>query len=217
MASKKIIIILLFFFVHHASAHIYTNGRLRINFDSDDLERIGMAVVEAYFHRNLIRRSRFNLTNSHAFWVYTRKISINILQLLGITISLVSANILTSIYQQNIIHFATQQNFTHMTSVTSAIPESPATQPRILLNDINKWNNNDTCAGPSQLCPYNFGCDNNLCWRSCKVESKNSNANVKVFCYTTANPITKKLQQCVHLNDCSSCFHCVGLCHVRYN
>lgn len=64
---------------------------------------------------------------------------------------------------------------------------------------------------PSKLCNHDFGCDDNVCWRTCNGNGKN-NAE-KAWCYSTPDVKRRKYQQCVYNSDCSPCWECLGPCN----
>lgn len=72
---------------------------MAIEIDPHELQSIGEVLVESYFHHNLIQRTR-SLQNT--FRIQIQKLSFSLLQLIGITCSLVGANTITAIMQQKL-------------------------------------------------------------------------------------------------------------------
>lgn len=65
---------------------------------------------------------------------------------------------------------------------------------------------------PSEMCKGDFGCDRNLCWRSCdRTVGKNGTDS---WCYTKAKPDSSNYQKCKFPHDCSPCWDCLGVCNI---
>lgn len=116
---------------------------------------------------------------------------LNVLQLIGITASLVSANLITNMFQSS-----TPSLF----GLNSHASENVSTT--LIIN-------------PSEMCgiKHQYGCIRDLCWRTC---DNHSNAtNMTSWCFTTAHDTVPKYQHCKRTEDCSPCWECLGVCHTR--
>lgn len=115
-----------------------------------------------------------------------KKITINLIQMGGVLITLFGANILTMNYEYS--HKMDHSSLT-VTNIESKI-------------------------SPPEKCKHDFGCSQNLCWRTCD-EPIDGNVNEELgnkWCYTT--PISNRpyYQPCKRNNDCSPCWSCVNPC-----
>lgn len=144
-----------------------------ININDEDLQRLGENLIEYYFMRDL-ERSRM------ASNLQCRTVLFGMIQFIGITVSLVSSNLITSVVQ----------------STDSSLQEAI---PALTSNDTLK---------PSEMCKHDFGCDQNLCWRTCE-DGTNSNDS---WCYTSAIYGQQQSQLCSHSFQCSPCWDCIGSC-----
>lgn len=158
------------------------HAHFTIEIEPSELQSIGQVLVESYFHHNLIQRKP-SIQNS--ILVHIKKCSLSFFQLVGITASLVGANILTPLFQEKF-------EFTLTTTATQRA--------------------NSTVA-PSKICPHDFGCDRNICWRTCNRSEKEN--DVFTWCYTKSSPDSHKYVQCTHPHDCSACWDCLGRCHSK--
>lgn len=167
--SNKFFIILLIL-----SWTICVNAHIAIDMDPIELQSIGEVLVESYFRNNLIQRSQ-SIGNSmlNVF----QKCMCSLFQFIGITCSLVGANVLTLMLQQ---HF-----------------DTPSTVNGTII--------------PPKMCNHDFGCDDNVCWRTCNENA--NDATGSAWCYTTPNTKQRKYQQCLHPSDCSGCWECLGHCN----
>lgn len=164
-----------------------THAHLVIDIEPEEMQRIAEILVENYLANNLTPQTAVarNTVLSHI-----KKISFGIIQLFGITISLVSANLLTSLFEPTIV-----------------------TPPEINSNSVNITNHETM-----EMCNRDFGCSENVCWRSCDAGSTNqiqNKNNQKSYCYTTPKPESHKYQQCIYAHDCSPCWECLGSCHYK--
>lgn len=176
--SKFFIIILsLCVFVNQASASI------SIDIEPEDLQRIGEIVVGNYLRGDTIVRPR---TMINTIILSCKHFSMNIAQLIGIMLSLVGANLLTTKLEPFTI---------------------PNTQTVMYKN---------TTLTPSQICKSDFGCDRNLCWRTCDTKfDEDEQQNAQSWCFTSPKPTNNKFQECKNSNECSPCWDCLGLCHSK--
>lgn len=64
----------------------------------------------------------------------------------------------------------------------------------------------------SKQCPNDFGCDHNVCWRTCT--HVNNGTKLDSWCYTSPTPHYRKHAHCSSPMDCSPCWSCIGICHT---
>lgn len=67
---------------------------------------------------------------------------------------------------------------------------------------------------PSEMCKYDFGCDDNVCWRTCE-KAVNNISHMNSWCYTTSPGEKPSFQKCIHSYECSPCWDCLGPCHSK--
>lgn len=67
---------------------------------------------------------------------------------------------------------------------------------------------NITAINPSEMCKYDYGCDDNLCWRTCDGAEENSLS----WCYTTLKQKEPEFQSCKYSHECSPCWACLSDC-----
>lgn len=163
------------------------NSNIVINMDQDSLEQLGEMLIQNYIHNNLTPRTTFR----KSMWGKTIKFIVCVLHLIGITTSLIAANIFTPFFQ-------------------AINPKEYATQSTGL-NIISNPSYKNTTFAPSDLCPHDFGCDRNLCWRTCHRGHKDEKLS---WCYTT-KPNSGKYSRCIEMPECSPCWECLGSCHHK--
>lgn len=113
---------------------IINHAQVLINIEPEELQRIGEIVVTHYFRESDIGQSKSMLKT---ILLNCKKISTSLIQLIGIMLSLVGANLLASMLE-------TYSN--------------------------SKLNISSTIT-TMKICNNDFGCNKNLCWRSCDNES----------------------------------------------
>lgn len=158
--------------------HSHTSGHILIDIEPDELQRLGEILVETYLEQNTILHSRSSVNISRC-----KKIIQNAAQLFGIMFSLVGANLLTNTLQP-------------LTMVNTPMHENTAA-----------FTPHATFV-PSEICKHEFGCDQNLCWRSC---DNGFNAS-QSWCFTAPKIEAKNLQICSFSYECSPCWDCLGSC-----
>lgn len=171
MANKLFIVLLILSCANCVNMHIL------IDISPMELQSIGEVLVESYLHHNLIQRKP---SIGNTMLSVVQKCACQLFQFIGITCSLVGANILTSMLQQ------------------SADAPTATTFNSSLV--------------PSKLCNHDYGCDDNVCWRSCKSNGKSTED--AAWCYSTPDPKLRKYQQCLYQHDCSPCWECLGTCNA---
>lgn len=175
---KKFVI---FFIV---SSFVNVQSHIVIDIDPSELQSIGEVLVESYFHHNLIQRQ---VSLPQTIFSKIVNFSFCVLKLIGVTASLIAANLFTPLFQS----FSTTNN---------------------ALNTITHVQYNKSTIVPSKICPNDFGCDRNVCWRTC---DKGENEKHVSWCFTTSKPGSNKYAQCINSQDCSGCWECLGQCHSK--
>lgn len=171
-------------FILFSLFYTYSHAHIVIDIEPDELQRVAEILVQSYLSQNFSPRTVItrNIVLSHI-----KKITSSTVQLCGIMITLVGANLLTKIFEPSIA--PSQYSFAdNITSASASII-------------------------PSELCKRDFGCDRNVCWRTCGEEMVDGERNK--WCYTSPKSEIRDYQQCVHSYDCSPCWECIGVCHTR--
>lgn len=141
---------------------------------SDAYETIGIEPHE-------VRRTKNQLIISKCY-----KFSIAVGQYIGVTVSLVAANLITAMLETKPISIMQ----TYTPSKINIIKPS------------------------SRTCKNDFGCDDNICWRACpNITSDRENISMLSWCFTSPEPQNHKFERCNHNHDCSPCWPCLGACH----
>lgn len=78
-------------------------------------------------------------------------------------------------------------------------------------NSYVKSKHHHSKSTPSKMCEHDFGCDRNVCWRTCHTEKKSETLS---WCYSTPDKSVRKYQQCEYAHDCSGCWECLGPCNA---
>lgn len=156
---------------------------LSIDWNPEELQSIGEVLVESYLHHNLIQRRP---TVLRTIWGLIIKFSLGITQMICMTVSLIAANIFTPFFQ------------------------TTSQAKNIGFNSFAQMHQNYSNFSPSQKCQHDFGCDQNICWRSCGNDVKTR----KSWCYTAPNANSRKITHCNNPHDCSPCWNCIGVCHM---
>lgn len=159
-----------------------------INIDPDEMQRIAEILVEDYLTHNLMPQTNSRKKN---IIVYVKKVIFSVIQLCGITLSLVGANLMTKALEPSV-----QMNnvFNDNSSISRATP-------------------NISRAIPMQICDRDFGCDRNVCWRSCGDKHNNGKKTTNSWCFTTPDLKKYQYKQCNHPSECSPCWECLGSCN----
>lgn len=80
-------------------------------------------------------------------------------------------------------------------------------QSQIILSE------NTTSAIESEKCPHDFGCDHNVCWRTCSENGIETRTNS--WCYTSPTPEKRQYKMCKDSFDCSPCWDCIHECQTE--
>lgn len=119
-----------------------------------------------------------------------KKAIFSTIQLVGVMLSLVGANILS----MNLVFDApVQQNPKHV-------------QPEIIFPNQNNITKNIKY---EDMCHIDHGCNRNLCWRNCNTVADRKE---KLWCYTS--PTLCQHHHCAHAKACSLCWDCIEPCHA---
>lgn len=67
---------------------------------------------------------------------------------------------------------------------------------------------------PSEMCKGDYGCDRNVCWRSCDRTDAHGKNRTDSWCYTKSKPEAQQYHKCKFPHDCSPCWDCLGVCNI---
>lgn len=181
MHFSKIKVLIIFFL----ACVILQHQCVTIEIQPDELEQIGEILIQAYMQHpttSIVTQRRGTALISMA-----KTATRGLLQLLGILFTLVGANILTSKLEHQ-INLTPNHQIVKQDDVKVNIDETMQTAP------LKQCNQND------------YGCDDNLCWRTCDTSNGNST------CYTSPNSKEKIIHRCIFSKECSPCWECMTLC-----
>lgn len=159
-----------------------------INIDTEDLEQVN-EFFEIITHRAHEIEIPINRPCNRYVKLLLKGIRTGV-QLVGMTMSLVSANVITSYFNINefgLLH----QNTTEVFAKRVTTPQSETSQKK------------------KKSCDVLFGCHDNVCWRMCYSD----NPALHLWCHTSPNPFSRKIQHCDAHTDCLQCWECVETCH----
>lgn len=159
---------------------------ISINIDPEDLDQ-----VTDFIHTVTINdQSQPIISNrkNRVIISMVKKAIFSTIQLVGVMLSLVGANIISV----NLVPDASMQQ-------KQQFPQSENILP----------NQNKTIKIKfGEMCHIDYGCNKNLCWRTCNTVADGK----KLWCYTS--PTSRKFQYCAHANECSLCWDCIEPCHA---
>lgn len=159
------------------------NGLITIDIEPDELQKMGEILVEAYVQQQLTHRSISSVMLSNG-----KKIVYATIQLIGLLLTLVGANLATT----KLEHFM--------------IPS-----PSVVMN-ISASAGVPTI-GP-KMCKREFGCDRNACWRNCDSElGDGEKSKAKSWCFTT--PKTNEKKKIFNIVHIHTSVHLVGIVSVH--
>lgn len=133
---------------------------------------------------------------------------LNSMHLTGVMISLIGANILSTILIENVKigkydpHFVNNVGLPILHRTKSLISNTAPTQK---LNNITRFSESI-----SETCNIDHGCNNHTCWKTCHGYSNGTRS----WCFTSPNTTLKQLQKCNTTDDCSKCWDCVEDCRI---
>lgn len=174
MFISKIVVIL--FLTSVISAHI------AVNIDPEDLDQVSDFFFQAFINQH--QHQNNPILQRRRIISMIKKTSSGIIKLIGIMLTLVSANFFT-------------------VKLNLFVPIQQ--QPEIIVKNIS--NNEPLC----EMCVADSGCKHNLCWRACYSDKKSS---VQLWCYTSPNPVAREFQYCDYSDYCSPCWECIETCHT---
>lgn len=151
-------------YIHQTRAHII------IQIEAEDMQRITDILQSSHQRSDLISTGK--------------TISKAVLQMLGIMLTLVGANLLTSKLE-------------------------PAIGSPVHFTYINRTTPSDI----TDMCKYDYGCDDNLCWRTCDGEVDALEKRVSSWCHTTISTQKPEYKECVNSYECSPCWDCLTPCN----
>lgn len=170
---------------------IQANGSIVIDISDDNLQRFGEILVQHYVDQQL---SAMTMSTKSLILPKVKVISRSVLKMFAVMLTLVGANLLTSLFE-----FSNNNSNNQITN-------------QIISNvSINFCDH------------FDFGCEKNICWRVCEKQmdsvpniiaekNKSTNALISSWCFTSSNPDQHEFQHCVYDHDCSPCWKCLGSC-----
>lgn len=186
---KIFIVILLTSSIWQQDVH----GLVTIQIEPENLQQIGKVLMQAYMQQQPIVLGPSSTTaRGVQITAEAKKIARGVFQLFGIMITLVGANLLTTKLEQFVV--VNQQEFSAKNNITSTMLHS-------------------------DICEYDYGCDQNMCWRSCDVstdanhEKLSAENTTQQLCYTSPNKLEFKF--CIYSHECSPCWDCLRSCEAN--
>lgn len=181
---------LLFICLFASSLLFHSEAYISINIDPEDFDQ-----VSDFLHTIMINeqpQSMMQTRKNYLLKSLLKKSIYGSIQLLGVMITLIGANVISTIL----------------------IPEVPVVQDK--QQEIIFQNQNDSNISNlkySEMCNIDFGCNRNLCWKSCNtiVDGKN------LWCYTSPKAHAggiRDFHHCIDMDDCSICWDCIEPCHT---
>lgn len=159
----------------------YSTARISIEMDPEDLDQISDFFQAFITHQQQHQyQSIMNFSIRYRITPFLKKTACGFIQLIGVMLTLVGANLLTS-------------------KLDSVEPLQPT--------EMNVRNNN------SQMCNIDYGCNQNLCWRTCYT-SLHEKINSQLWCYTSPKHNAREFQRCIYSSDCSPRWECLESCHT---
>lgn len=142
--------------------------------------------VTEFFENIIINQQQPVVYRRFSVVLVLKKVTVSIIQMIGIMLTLVGANLITEKFHE-----------------VQAQPKQ---------NDLVVRNN--TINDLIEMCnEKDFGCNRNVCWRTCVDDSEKEN-NSQTWCYTSPKPEKREYHPCVYSYDCSPCWECIaGTCN----
>lgn len=176
--------------------------------DTDDFQQ----VTQILFRSQLIYRER----NKKSVMYHARKVTVSLIHLAGLTMSMFCASMLAVRYELNFAPFQAVTSFsngnTNMNNITYMNNNTNMDNITRVVNTTN------TAATPVDTWGLFFGCENNVCWRTCFVSvphTVNFDNNTEQFCFTTPNAKTRSFYHCEYDEECAPNWECFGECEER--
>lgn len=175
---------------------LHSEAFISINIEPDDFD-----AVSDFLHQIMVngRPVESVQSDNQALIVrHVKKVVFSIIQMLGIMLTLIGANLITTMLDYPVP--APAPNFVNHRPQISYQEKSVDNYSKII--DIQH----------AEKCNIDFGCDRNVCWRSCNVNV--SASEKKMWCYTAPDQRTFHHQKCDSTSDCSLCWECIEPCHT---
>lgn len=174
-----------------------TYGHVTIQIEPEDLQRFADILIHMGDIQPLIRSTAMTPTRSSRTLSTIKGISRSVLQIMGLMFTLVGANLLSTKFEP----FVTSK-FEFVAEVQSQqLPTTNVTKPEML---------------HSEICDHVFGCDENICWRTCGGETSDEEILTKAWCHTTSKSDEIDYKKCDFDHECSPCWECLGQCKSTF-
>lgn len=166
----------------------FVQARINVAVDMSprELQSLGAILVETYLEHNLIQRLP---TVPNAILCFILRSVRAVYDFSFLTGSFICAGILTPIIHEKYV------------APSSVKPVAVTTMVQEYLNPNQSR---------PKKCNHDFGCDRNICWRTCHSSAGKKDA----WCYTAPDIKQHKYQQCIYAHDCSPCWECLGPCNA---
>lgn len=181
---------------------VVSNARISFNFDTGDLDDIVDFAQPLILHNQMQRLRRQPQASRVSLLLisFLSKFGNWICQTISLMFGMTGASILSSKWE----------------SYDSTPQQSQQQQEKQQSELFFKTISNDADDALNS-CQTDFGCNNNLCWRTCNAVSISHVHEKKMqWCYTSPSPNSRKLKQCEYSTDCSRCWECIEPCHDWY-
>lgn len=185
----KMLFVLVFFFslfIVHSFCYI------TIEIEPDDICQINdilQSIINQNQHHVQLQNQR--KTFIRAFIPMLKTFTVSILQMIEITITLVSSNLITTQMEPIILH------------------------KQIVINNSSNVETK-TISQQENICKQNnYGCNANICWRTCnEKDADNLHQKGQTICFTSASVDKNEHQTCKNNSDCSPCWNCITSCQA---
>lgn len=169
-----------------------------IEIDPSEFDRIN-DILQTYMPIPLTTSTR----RRSAVFTLVKSILFGLMQLAGIMLTLVGANLLTTKLEP----FAVSKPYMGTNAVNSTLPFA---ENRL----VNSTGNNPVNTSmPSEDLNIDFGCDEFKCWRTCVI-TEGEKSGEKSWCFTTPKPTEINYHRCIFMEECSSKWNCVHPCQT---
>lgn len=174
---------------------IVIKAHISINIDPEDLDRI------SDFFQQIIHIHYDNLYETVPS-VATRN---NIITKMG---KYVLKGLIETVRVISIIVALVGSNLISMYIMPDSVPVQSKIQPN-LQTPINIIDHQLNPAVHAEKCQTDYGCSNNVCWRSCHSNTETP----LLWCYTNPKPNVLEYYHCETTEDCFLCWECIEPCH----
>lgn len=170
---------------------IETNECVTIEIQPDELEQIGEILIQSYMQlpstTTATTTTRSISTGRSTVVMLVKAMSRGLLHAGGIMLTLVGASLLTTKLEPFLTNRMVEIN------VANIVTTTPTNTPQ-------------------QICENDFGCDGNICWRTCESSEHKENEGIKPWCFTSPNPNETDHHRCIFAQQCSPCWTCISPC-----